>query len=514
MTAQGTDSSSSRSSFFAFDVQESKWTLAVVLSSATYLFFNLFGSLRVPYLLSGDQVYFWTYAQRMLLGEHVYRDFFQFTPPGTDLVYLLVFRIFGPRLWVTNAIVLLLGVFLCWMCYSLGRSIMSRRYALLGSAFFLVLIYGRLLNATHHWFSLAAVLGAIMILRSHTTSLNAFGAGALLGFGSFFTQSRGLVVLLAFVMFFAWERSRSGDSTAIFVKRLLLLFGGFFLTWLALSAYFIVSVGFKQLWYYQVIYAGRYMATAHSLGLPQPISLRTLPSLTPYLLIYFMVPVSAALALWKTIPRKERPDREARIAALLALAGLALAFEVTPSPNWLRIFCVAMPAVILSFWLIYQNARTRGVASCLAIAILVFALFQSYARRSHQTSVVSVPAGITKTTRDSAEKLNWLAQHTVPGEAVFQAAWPGIYLPLRLHNPLYIDVLESRNLTRPEFVESAVSQLETKPVRYILWTPRLNAPDPAEGETAYHLAPFREFLFDRYRRIHTFADGDELWEPK
>jgi hypothetical protein len=32
--------------------------------------------------------------------------------------------------------------------------------------------------------------------------------------------------------------------------------------------------------------------------------------------------------------------------------------------------------------------------------------------------------------------------HTRPGDTVFQAAWPGIYLPLHLRNPLFIDVLE------------------------------------------------------------------------
>ncbi len=76
------------------------WPLVLLLlGAATYLYFNLFSPFRTPILLGGDQVYFWTYAERMLDGERIYRDFFQFTPPGTDLVYLGLFKLFGPSVW-------------------------------------------------------------------------------------------------------------------------------------------------------------------------------------------------------------------------------------------------------------------------------------------------------------------------------------------------------------------------------------------------------------------------------
>lgn len=48
-----------------------------------YLYLNLFSLSNTPFLLEGDQTFFWTYAMRMLQEERVYRDFFQFTPPGT-----------------------------------------------------------------------------------------------------------------------------------------------------------------------------------------------------------------------------------------------------------------------------------------------------------------------------------------------------------------------------------------------------------------------------------------------
>src|SRR5271170_4876752 len=156
-----------------------------------YLYLNLFTFSNVPYLVEGDQTWFWTYGIRMLQGERVYRDFFQFTPPGTDLFYLGLFRAFGPEIWVTDVAVIILGIALCWICFNIAVRIMERSWALLTTAFFLVFVYGRLLDATHHWFSLLAVLCAIRVLMPARTTLRVIAAGALLGVASFFTQTAG-----------------------------------------------------------------------------------------------------------------------------------------------------------------------------------------------------------------------------------------------------------------------------------------------------------------------------------
>ena len=80
------------------------FTFATLLSVAAFLYINLFTLSNTPFLQVGDQVYFWVFAQRMLYGETVYRDFFQFTPPGTNLLYLfhslLVRQTTKPKCWL------------------------------------------------------------------------------------------------------------------------------------------------------------------------------------------------------------------------------------------------------------------------------------------------------------------------------------------------------------------------------------------------------------------------------
>src|ERR1700754_3971713 len=137
-------------------------TLPLVLTCAgVYLYLNLFALPRTPFLLGGDQVFFWLDAQRMLAGQRIYQDFLQFTPPGADLFFFALFKLFGFRIWITNAAVLLLGVACCWMCFSLARDIARRSSAALATVIFLVLVYGRTLNATHHWFSVLFVMAAV-----------------------------------------------------------------------------------------------------------------------------------------------------------------------------------------------------------------------------------------------------------------------------------------------------------------------------------------------------------------
>jgi hypothetical protein len=116
----------------------------------------------------------------MLQGEHVYRDFFQFTPPGTDLFYLGLLRIFGPSIWVTNLAIIILVAALCWACCYTASQIMDRDWALLSAGLYVVFVYGRLMDATHHWFSLLAVVCALRVLIPQLSILRVAVAGALL----------------------------------------------------------------------------------------------------------------------------------------------------------------------------------------------------------------------------------------------------------------------------------------------------------------------------------------------
>ena len=115
------------------------------------------------------------------------------------------FATFGTKVWVPNVVQLLLGITLTCLCFHIARSIMKPAAAAFAAALFLVLDFGRWLDATHHWFSLLAVLAATAVMLRGSTAPRVLICGALLGLASFFTQTRGVVAALGFAGFLVWE---------------------------------------------------------------------------------------------------------------------------------------------------------------------------------------------------------------------------------------------------------------------------------------------------------------------
>jgi hypothetical protein len=479
----------------------------VIVGSFIYLYANLFAQLQTPFLLGGDQALFWTNAQRLLHGELIYRDFLEFTPPGTDLIYLGVFRLLGSRIWVPNLVVLLLGVVLCWLCFHIARSIMKPAHAALAAAAFMVLDYGKMLNGTHHWFSVLAVMGSVAVLLKARTPPRIVIAGTALGVAAFFTQTRGPLAALGVGGYLLWDRLQTKQPWSLCLKNELLLFVPLAATWGALSSYFIAKVGFWQLWYFQVTYVLRYVTSAAS-GLivgPPDIQGRL------YLIVYCTVPIVYAMSWYRCVRGSWKASLgDPKSIVLLTFVGMAMFAEVAQSSNSIRLYCVVMPGIILFVQLLSVSLKgtLRGYATtAMWIGLVCLAAHQSASRHRQQAVIADLPAGRIATTAATAEKLLWLARHTTPGQLLFEARWVDVYLPLALRNPVFTDMLEGGHNSRPEFIDLSIRQLATQRVQYIIWAPRLESP-------AYPYTKFHDFLADRYHPIWTFPDQDQVWERK
>jgi len=501
------------------------------VGTCLYLYTKLFTFKGIPILLGGDQIFFWMDAKRMLLGERIYLDFFQFTPPGTDIVYLAFFKLFEARIWVTNLIVLILGVLLGWVCFRISVSFLKTSQAILAASLFTVFIYGKLLNATHHLFSELAVLGAVAVLvRGKGWSRIAL-AGAMLGLATFFTQTRGPIVAVAIAAYFTWDQLRARGRWADYFGRLALLFSSLTFSWLILSGYFIATVGLGQIWKWQVDYVlHQKVAEGIGFGLPHLFSWSGLSGLAglsglfgdlSILLVCVMLPVVYAFTLWYCWRERGTglaSDTEKAIAGrlvLIAFVGIATALEMTPSLTWFRLYCVAAPGVLLLVWAVGRvPSRQRLISNLLWIGMGCFALGQTWSLHRHQFVIFDAPAGTVATYPEQAVKLSWIAQRTRPGDYFFQAGWPGVYLPLELNNPVYAESLSPFNTTIPEIVERSIGQLESRRVQYILWAPFLNSPMPPGHPEVYHLTPLRDYMSKNYQKVWTFPDGDEMWERK
>jgi hypothetical protein len=508
------DKAQNRAASGATAHQSTAVLVAALLLVAAYLYLNLFALPRTPILLSGDQTYFWMDAQRMMFGELPYRDFFQFTPPGTDVVYFALFTLFGPQIWVTNALVLVLGMALCWACFSISQQIMSRWPALLAATLFLTLVYGKPLNATHHWFSVLLIMCAVRVAIAGLSTPRIVLVGMLLGLAAFFTQTHAAVGLLAFVVLVILQWQRERQSSPVFVLRLTVLVAGFVLTAVICEWHFLSTLGASLIWYYQFTFVHRYMVHGVEgafLGLPET----RFPEVLQYLVVYALLLVVYPLSLWRCWAH--RHDEDHRLWAnltLLSVLGSLLAIEVAFSLNWLRVFVVSMPGFVLTvFWLEQSRRAVRYVMKFAWVAVVILALLQTWTRQHRHYVVANLPAGRTALSAENYEKFDWIKQHTHPGEFFFEALVPSTYLPLGLRSPVFAEGMTRLPQTRPEFVQRTIREMEAKPTRYVLWSHYLNEPGPVSN-TPDPLVPFRNYLADKYPQVQTFTDGDEIWEKK
>jgi hypothetical protein len=248
-------------------------------------------------------------------------------------------------------------------------------------------------------------------------------------------------------------------------------------------------------------------------GFPEPLGWHTLPRLAPYIFVYVLLPVIYPAVLWYCWRNRHNRDLPSADLVLLSSSGLFLMLEILPGVNWLRVFCVSMPAIILLVWTVTRPSRWQRHSITFGwIAIVGVALASTWSRHAHAQEAVSLPAGKAIVSVKKTDKFLWLLQHTKPGDFLFQPAWPEAYVPFGLRNPTFVDSLIPNEITRPELVDIAVQQLDRRQVKYVVWAPELNTPDDPARPSEYYLGPMRSYLTSHYKRVEVFADGDEVWQ--
>ena len=497
-----------------------KWLFLVIAVAFGYLYISLFSLSGIPYFRAGDQDFFWTYACRLLSGQVFLRDFHQFTPPGTELVYAAVFHWFGASVRSINWTILWLGVSLAVIIYFCARSVLRPSMAALAALLCLVLLYGDRMDATHHWFSSPANLLAVLVLFPNRNWRRIAAAAAFIAFAAFFTQTRGAVGLLACCAGLWWERRNGLISMRLLLSRLGLLVGTTFAVWLLLSWRFIAQAGLPNYWYAQVIYPPKDANFPTGFLIPQftwsfhPIAtLALLDHVAMYLLLLLVCPCVLILCA----RRRSKTYQNTFALFLLASLGALQTLEVITMLNWNRMAATAIPAMILVVWLISQMGPVRravvAASWCIIGAVI---LVQSVGARMYHYSLVDLRTGLALLRQDDAEELPWLVGHTRRGDAFFEVANTRLYAPLALRNPTPVDLLTIQDPTLPLWVTEAVNGLDQSRTQYILWSQRsgIGTVEQMHELPSDHLDPLRAYMLQAYVRIRVFANGDEIWERR
>jgi hypothetical protein len=483
-----------------------------------YLYAALFDFSGVPFFRTGDEEFFWEYAYRMLSGQVFLRDFYQFTPPGVDILYETFFHFFGLSIASTSWAILLLGLALTLVCFLIAKRIMPLDFALLSALACLVLLYGDRLDATHHWFSSLAALLAILVLFPNRSLINVVVSGMFIALSAFCTQTAGAMTLVACSASLLWERRFEGVSWQLTLCRLAFIFVSAMLGWALLSWRFIVEAGWKSYWFSQVVYPQRYVRSQAGFLFPpfgHPSHLHSWISFADHVLVYLVILFVCPWVAWLCMRRHSLAAHRLMHLVLLSSLGVCLTLEVITRLDWNRMDAVAIPGVILCIWAVSRAQKFKPILMAMCWCLVGWmALTQSLAIGIHHYRRLSLPTGPALFQQDEATEFEWIMQHTRPGDSFFGVATMSYYTPLQLKNPSPVDVLLPYRVTLPEWVTLTISRLEQTQVEYILWSPKtgiLHVEDSPSSEED-HLGPFRYYLKSHFMLIKTFANGDEIWK--
>jgi hypothetical protein len=485
--------------------------------AAASIYLEVFFLPHSPVLSRGDQTIYLLNAARMVHGQIIYRDFFQFTPPGTELVYSTLFRLFGVHAWIPEAMLVVLGTALAALAVSISAKLMKGPAVLLAGILFLAIPFRASLDGTHHWYSSLAVIAALRVVIDRRDPPRLAFAGVLCGLATCFTQLPGLATVLGIGCFLVWERHRGKiDSLA---KSEAWLVGPFLGTIVAGCAYFAWKAGLPRFLFSTVVFGIKFYPAlwfntwrVYMAELPVLHSWRDLPDWTGFLFIVAILPTVYALFFvrYRRIPAATPAEPWDRLM-LINLVGLFLLAGVAPAPSYFRLCSVCLPALITLLWLLNQRGvLERVLLTLLWTAGLALAIVMPLRRQCQWRAFLNLPTGKTAfVDAGTYNEFRWISERSRPGDFFFGNLQ--ICFALGLRNPTEIDFLTTTDYTRPEQVADVISGLEENRVRYIVvWDFALD--DPGYHQAGDHLGPLISYLGSHYRTVKSLPSGDLVWE--
>jgi hypothetical protein len=353
-----------------------------------------------------------------------------------------------------------------------------------------------------------AAMAALALMIPGISRARIAGAGVLCAIASFFTQPRGIGVVLALALFLCWKNRRCDNEGLPLWKVQTLLFSSFIVATAGLNLYFVYEAGWKRFWWCTVVFGLKYYPAESKLNsihsyLAYPPRLSFLPHVPEpgWILIHVMVPFVFLFffAYWWRA-RRRKPEEPWDRIMLISLVGLFLFLGVAPAPITWRMQVIALPAILVFVWLL-ESPRKLAVAGRCVLWVWMVAVMTCVVW-NHQTrwrAVLDTPTGRAAFFESGEfERYKWLAEHTHPLEPYFDCSGKSYFL-LDLRSPARVSFLSGTDYLRPEQVQDLVENLARKRVRVVLWCSDLDAATRPDD----HLGPLRVYLRSHYHAVGT-----------
>jgi hypothetical protein len=489
--------------------------LVILLGSGIFLYLQLFVFPATPRAATGDQSLYLHNAARMYGGQIIYRDYDYFTLPGTDVLYLGLFELFGIKNWIPQVMLVGVGVLSMWLSIIIASKVMMGPAVFLPGLLFLTLPYSSYLDATHHLFNVLAATSALAVVTERRTIARVTWAGVLWGVGTCFAQSL-VLGFIGFGLFLVWEFHRRKQPWEELLRKEIYLVAGYSATLVAFNIYFVLKVGLKQFLYYTVTFVARYYSAdatstwkTYMVGRPSVRDWTNWPDLVTWPLIHLLLPLVYILFFvryWRE--EKLWPNEQWERLMLINITGLSLFLSIASAPAWNRLYTVSLFALIMLVWLLTFPFKPERILTRILWATAgILVVMHPAVTQTRWKACLDLPTGRTAFFEPgSYQETKWLLERTKPSDYFFGNHF--VCFALRLRNPSRVAFITSTAFTRPEEIQNVVQALEENQVRFVSWYPGLD--DPAGGKEN-NLAPLRTYLHQHYYVAAEFANGHKIW---
>jgi hypothetical protein len=365
---------------------------------------------------SGSNGVFFDEAWRLLAGQVMYRDFFEFVAPGTAHLDALVLAVCGARIEAFGWAAMALGTVLAVVFHGLARRVTPWPWRLFVPAAFLALVYVPYTFGDHKWPALCcgALALAVLARGAPASPGRLAGSGALLGGGMLFTQDLGLGMLAGVVAFLAWRRAGARAVAMLLIAAAVPLALTF--------AFFAWKAGAAAVAYDWLIFPLTRYRELNPFRLTISPSLRTLPRAAAQVAL-------AAAGIWGALAELRRGRSGNDAAQMIALAGLG-AFAATAHRGWYPMGLAVQSALLIPIAIrhlavpVAETGPRRAPLRAAVLAVIAAGVvhgslgFVAWRQLLQPMTLEEHRAGRIWIARPMPE-LSWIESRTRPGDAVF-----------------------------------------------------------------------------------------------
>jgi len=298
-----------------------RYIFIVIFILLVILSFLLFIRLGLDY----DESVFLFYGDSILHGSILYKDCIDIKPPGIFYLLALIFFIFGKSVYAAKSVHFMVCGLSAVILFLIGKKLWNEDIGMLSSILFL---FGTLMQAytlyairTDIFMVLFGLLGFLLFFKSIEKDVYLIPSGMSIGLSTLFKQPGGLFLLtiLLFSIFKLWRQRKTSLHLKNNIKRISLIFSGFFVPIIIVASYFWFVGALDNLIYWSLLYS----LTEYGRSLAPVINL--MYNFLSYSIVWVFSFVSLLIICYKFISRMAE-DREIFIAIwfLLSLYPLTI----------------------------------------------------------------------------------------------------------------------------------------------------------------------------------------------